>query len=166
MNIFMLDNDPAIAAKYHCDSHVIKMILESAQLLATAINETQGNGKQVMPYKSTHVNHPCNIWVRESRDNALWLVELAYALNAEYRYRYRRTVNHKSYDMLTATQIKRRIKSLPDAGFTSPALAMPDRYWVLEPFDPVASYRAYYRGSKAELLSYTRRELPEWLVYA
>ncbi len=162
MNIFMLDDDPIKAAKYHCDKHVVKMILESAQLLSTAIN--LHHGKQVMTYKSTHINHPCNIWVRESRDNALWLVEMTYALNAEYRYRYGRNVNHKSHDMLVASRIKQRIKVLPDVGLTPPALAMPDKYWVLDPFDAVSSYRQYYKGAKSAFMSYTKRELPEWLL--
>ena len=162
MNIFMLDQDPVKAAQHHADKHVIKMILESAQLLCTAINHH--HGKQVMPYKTTHLNHPCSLWVRESRDNALWLVELTEALNAEYRYRYRGLSNHKSWDMLKSCRIRTRLRSLPSVGLTPAALAMPDKYWVLDPFDPVASYRAYYRGSKADLLQYTRRDLPEWLL--
>lgn len=60
MNIFYLDKDPKLCAQYHCDKHVVKMILESAQLLCTAVNEAAG--KEVAPYKSTHVNHPCSIW--------------------------------------------------------------------------------------------------------
>lgn len=165
MNIFLLDENPELAAQYHCNTHVIKMILESAQLLSTAIN--LHHGKQVMPYKSTHINHPCAIWVRESRDNALWLVELTTALNAEYKYRYKKTrnENHKSYDMLTAARIKNRIKSLPATPQTPPALAMPDKYWVIDSLgmDAVQSYRNYYKNGKTDLLAYTRREPPEWL---
>jgi hypothetical protein len=36
MNIFYLDKDPIKAAEYSCDKHVVKMILESAQMLCTA----------------------------------------------------------------------------------------------------------------------------------
>lgn len=168
MNIFILDNDPEQAAKAHCDKHTIKMILESAQLLSTAINTH--SGKQVMPYKTTHLNHPCSIWVRESRDNALWLVELTTALNAEYKYRYNKSKNenHKSYDMLITAKIKTLIKSLPATPQTPPALAMPDKYWVMDSLgmDAVASYRNYYKNGKADLLNYTRREPPEWLGLA
>ena len=110
MNIFMLDQDPVKAAKYHADKHVIKMILESAQLLCTAINNH--HGKQVMPYKTTHLNHPCSLWVRESRDNALWLVDLTQALNQEYKHRYLRSVNHKSWDMLKSSSIRSRLRVL------------------------------------------------------
>lgn len=71
MNIFYLDENPNLCAQYHCDRHVIKMILESAQLLCTALNVVAG--QQVTPYKSTHVNHPCSIWVRELRKLELCL---------------------------------------------------------------------------------------------
>ena len=42
MNIFYLHNDPQIAAQMHCDKHVVKMILEYAQLLSTAHHELDG----------------------------------------------------------------------------------------------------------------------------
>ncbi len=69
MNIFILDEDITKSAQAHCDKHVVKMILESAQLLCTAVNYYAG--EQVTPYKSTHMNHPCSIWVRESLANFL-----------------------------------------------------------------------------------------------
>ena len=82
MNIFYLDEDPRLCAQYHCDRHVIKMILESAQLLCTAVNILAG--EQVTPYKSTHVNHPCSIWVRESFDNWNYVWNLAKHLEVEW----------------------------------------------------------------------------------
>ena len=86
MNIFYLDHDPRLAAQYHCDKHVVKMILESAQLLCTAVNIRAGG--QVSPYKTTHVNHPCSIWVRQNSANAMWVWYLLCYLNAEYSFRY------------------------------------------------------------------------------
>ena len=58
MNIFILDKDPKTAAEYHCDKHVLKMILETAQMLCTAHWETGGQA----PYRATHKNHPCTKW--------------------------------------------------------------------------------------------------------
>ncbi len=81
MNIFVLDEDIEQCAQYHCDQHVVKMILESVQMLCTALNKKGF----VTPYKSTHVNHPCVLWVEESFDNFLWLKKLAIELNTEYR---------------------------------------------------------------------------------
>lgn len=72
MNIFVLDEDIEKCARYHCDQHVIKMILESAQMLCTALNK-KGHST---PYRSTHSNHPCVLWVEQSHDNFCWLIGL------------------------------------------------------------------------------------------
>jgi hypothetical protein len=84
MNIFVTDINSTECAKFLDDKRVIKMVLESAQLLSTAINECGGKG----PYKTTHKNHPCSIWVRKSSYNYNWLFNHFRALLAEYTARY------------------------------------------------------------------------------
>ena len=79
MNIFVLDRDPEIAGSYHCDKHVLKMIIESAQLLSNSHNLTGKEG----PYRLTHRNHPCTKWVMESIANYRWLVKLGKTLCRE-----------------------------------------------------------------------------------
>lgn len=103
MNIFILDRDAATAARMMCDKHVIKMILESCQLLSTAHHVLDGEelyvntGKRKYKTyictkknicKATMVNHPCTIWARETRANYIWLWRHAYALCKEYTRRY------------------------------------------------------------------------------
>ena len=157
MNIFYLDHDPILAAQYHVDKHVVKMILESAQLLCTAINTASGS--QITPYKTTHINHPSAIWVRQSRANAHWLYQLMTALNNEYVYRFMN--QHLAFCKLRAANISQLIDTyLPDAEFTEPPLAMPDEY---KSTDAVISYRAYYTLGKAHLHKYTKRQEPYWL---
>ena len=90
IKIFVLDKDPELAAKYHCDKHVIKMILETAQILCTV---RWKYGCQA-PYNPTHINHPCVKWASESKDNYLWLCRLGVFLCREYRERYNK--QHKS----------------------------------------------------------------------
>ena len=97
MNIFVLDDDITKCAEYHCDQHAIKMILESVQLLCTALNKKGFS----TPYKSTHAKHPCVLWVEASYDNFEWLVQLTLALNAEYRFRFDKTGDHKSIAVLS-----------------------------------------------------------------
>ena len=63
MNIFYLHEDPATASTYMYDKHVVKMILESAQMLCTA-HHHYGNGDNV-PYKKAHYNHPSSVWARK-----------------------------------------------------------------------------------------------------
>ena len=165
MNIFYLDKDPQQAAKYHCDKHVVKMILESAQILCTIVNEASGS--QCTPYKSTHKNHPCTLWAGRSIANAKWLWELTKYLNEEYRYRFNHDKDHKSWAMLKDIDMQRKLKRhIPMTaqamrkGITTPAQAMPD---YLKSDDAVFSYRLYYQLEKQHLLKYTRREMPEWL---
>lgn len=157
MNIFYLSPDAEECARYHVDKHVSKMILESAQLLCTAVNICAG--KQASPYKTTHVNHPCSIWVRQSNLNAVWLYSLMSELNKEYYFRYGK--HHLSYLKLEEAKIFNMIlQYIPSGNFTTPALAMPDEY---KTNDPVESYRTYYREAKQHLHKWTKREQPKWL---
>ena len=80
MNIFYLDRDPHEAARLQCDKHVVKMILETAQLLSTAHNELDGGQ---IAYKTTHKNHPSAVWARKSLDNYLWLYRHLEGLGSE-----------------------------------------------------------------------------------
>lgn len=165
MNIFYLDENPAIAATYHCDKHVVKMILESAQLLCTALNVT--SGKQITPYKTTHVNHPCAIWVRESLSNWNYVFQLMLELEKEWQLRYKHVKRHKSVSTLLESSdncfhfVDMAKLLLADKPFTSPALAMPDHCKISS--DPTECYRYYYRTEKKDLLNYTGREMPFWL---
>lgn len=153
MNIFILDTDIETCAQYHCDQHVVKMILESVQMLCTALNK-QGF---TTPYKSTHIKHPCVLWVEESFGNFLWLKELALALNTEYRFRYERDTDHKSISVLN--EITNCIYE--DRGLTEFAQAMPDKYKV--PGDAVIAYRQFYLGEKMQFAKWTKRSVPKWV---
>tara|TARA_R110002167_G_scaffold61151_4_gene172486 strand:- start:2208 stop:2726 length:519 start_codon:yes stop_codon:yes gene_type:complete len=158
MNIFVLDQNIEKCAKYHCDKHVIKMILESAQMLSSVVR-IQGFD---IGYKLTHKNHPCSIWARESLSNYLWLLQLTEDLNSEYRYRYNKEVNHKSYDMVKTLPIP----NLTDKGLTPFAQAMPEQY---KNKNTVQAYRSYYLNEKSNILQWTKREPPffykEWISF-
>jgi hypothetical protein len=140
MNIFVLDNDPRLAAIMHCDKHIAKMVLESAQMLCSVINERGG----ATPYKTTHKNHPCTRWCRASQENFHWLTQHAKELNNQYRKRYGKQVNHKSWEIIKQTVRGNAeiIRSLPDIGPTPFAQAMPEQY---KNTNAVTAYRAYYK---------------------
>ena len=89
MNIFYLHNDPQVCAAYHCDKHVVKMILEYAQLLSTAHHELDGV-PSIECYKKTHVNHPSAVWARQSKRHYRWLYRLLSHTCREYTKRYRK----------------------------------------------------------------------------
>lgn len=153
MNIFILDTNIEKCARYHCDQHVVKMILESVQMLCTALNKKGFD----TPYKSTHIKHPCVLWVEESYENFLWLQRLAVALNDEYRYRYEKEQNHKSIVVLDDIASYQ----YDNIGLTEFAQAMPDHYKV--PGDAVRAYRQFYVGDKMGFAKWTRRRVPAWV---
>jgi hypothetical protein len=151
MNIFVLDLDPKLAAQAHYDKHVVKMALESAQILSTAINLNGGKG----PYKSTHTKHPCVIWAAKTRQNYDWLWKLHNYLCLEYTHRFGK--QHATYRLLPST-----VPFIPtiinNHGF---ALAMPPECMISK--DPVECYRYYYNTLKKHLKKYTKREAPIWI---
>lgn len=156
MNIFVLDDDPKLCAMAHCDKHVVKMILETAQMICTT-HHLIGGYEYEIPYKSTHINHPCNRWLRDSVENYNWLMSLITHLNDEYRYRYDKNVNHKSYDAVKDLPIP----DLPNIPRTRFARAMPDEIKIGQ--NVVKSYRNYYNISKKDIISYKKRDPPKWL---
>ena len=156
MNIFVLDWDVKKCAMYHNDKHVVKMILETAQLLCGVHHMTESPSENV-PYKLSHKNHPCSIWARESMDNYLWLCELGMELCAEYTFRYGK--RHKSQQVIEWCIDNR--PNIPEEGFTVPAKAMPDQYKVE---DVVQSYRNYYLGEKKSFCNWKNRSIPSWFL--
>lgn len=178
MNIFYLHKDPKIAAQYHCDKHVIKMILESAQLLSVAHRVLDGeegvklssNGRKlktwVLPdwredvlYQVSHYNHPCAIWVRESQANYYWLECLLKHLYNEYTERYNKV-------HLTQIKLEDALLFPPDnlvkREFTEPPQAMDLYPQCKVPGDVVQAYRNYYREIKADIAVWKYSPKPYW----
>jgi hypothetical protein len=158
MNIFFLHWCPKKAAKYHVDRHVIKMILETAQLLCSVhwmLNSTAH-------YKLTHKNHPSAVWARFCVGNYLWLVELGLALCEEYRFRYGEHKRHKSQSILEDLAI-RIPAELPHGPVSPPPQAMPDEF--KRPHNLArAAYRDYYTFNKAHLHSWKNRPIPSFIT--
>lgn len=143
MNLFYLDRDPTEAARLQCDKHVVKMILETAQMLSTAHNEL--DGIQVA-YKSTHKNHPSTVWVRSSAAAYEWAFNHMMALGSEYAKRYGKT--HK-----TIREHAKRLGMLPIAlercrkPFDVPPQCMYDE---CRRDDTVLAYQLYYNAKADE----------------
>jgi len=155
LNIFVLDINPEIAAQFHCDKHVVKMILESAQLLSTCHQIL--DGKNDIFYKSTHINHPCNKWVRESSENYKWLYSLFYYLCKEYQYRYNKIHLTESKLLQILSNLPKNIKHYTLTEFS---LCMPENCKINN--DVVESYRNYYIKQKLFAKWNRNREKPFW----
>ena len=139
MNIFYLDKDPITAAVVQYNKHVVKMILESAQMLCAA-HHILGNSEDV-PYKLAHKNHPCTIWTRENSLHYDWLYEHMMALGNEYEDRYGRV--HMSIDKCKHLNI--HPENIPHESFEQPPQCMPDKY---KDKCSVQAYWNYYIGEK------------------
>ena len=174
MNIFILDKSPGCAARQHCDKHVVKMIIESAQMLSTAHRILDGteyqdktrNGRRIKRwrlnenddnfYKAVHMNHPCTIWTRKSKQNYEWHYELFIALCDEYTHRYGKV--HET-DRKLRELLKEPPKNISDAGLTEWPQCMPD---YCKDQDPIQAYRNYYIHEKKDFAVWTSRQTPNW----
>lgn len=163
MNIFFLDYDPQRCAEYMVDSHVSKMILETAQLLSTAHHVHKSPTAKYM-YKPTHVHHPSAVWTQRSVINYKWLVNHFHGLAGEFEHRFGGR-HHKSYDELVDVLCEPP-EALGDIGLlTVPKCAMDDEYKVGNGYtwdSVVLSYRNYYKHGKRDLHRWTRRPRPEF----
>jgi hypothetical protein len=176
VNIFAIDKDPIQSAMWMVDKHVVKMILETAQLLSTAhrildgeqyIDKTKTgrnvkrwrlpDDREQMLYSATHINHPSAVWCRATVHNYGWLYQHFVALMDEYTYRYGKV--HKCEAM--SQWLVYPPKNIKIAELTPVTPAMPDEYKV--PNDHVESYRNYYRIAKERMHKWTKREKPAWI---
>ena len=165
MNIFALSKSPRQSAMYHGDKHVVKMLLESCQMLYS-VHWVLSSSLESAPlakngqhgYKLAHKNHPCTKWARESRANYLWLAALAVCLAEEYEFRWPGRVHSCKEHALW---LKENVPPL--AGKQTPfAVAMDLEYKLAS---PIASYRNYYIKAKMDKRGkYTRREMPWFLT--
>jgi hypothetical protein len=168
MNIFYLDEKPRVAAQMHCDKHVVKMVLEYAQILSTAHRVCDGDevADREGLYKATHKNHPSAVWARQSIGNYDWLSDLWGYLGSEYHHRYGKV--HKSAtiawlfyapDFIPKKAVRSRV-------LCPPPQCMPDEYKCnpssASSNDTVSAYQAYYIGDKARFAKWTKRPTPEW----
>ena len=182
MNIFYVDKDPKTAAKMMCDKHIIKMILESAQMLCSAKRVLDGteyydktkNGRKIkrwrldnsneeaIIYKAGWAKHPSTQWVMKSAYNYIWLYKHMLALNEEYKLRWQKDEDHTSI-----TKLGELLKHLPKNApinviGTDADPAMPEHCKI--PGDSVGSYRKYYILEKRRFAKWDKPNavMPEW----
>jgi hypothetical protein len=185
MNIFVLNESPILAARDHCDKHICKMILESAQMLCTAHwlgwqrmlkpdmssfsrkgyrewLHDQVDPRLRAPWKMTHVSHPCTQWTQRAWGNYMWLSLHGVELCREYTRRYGKVHKAEEVHRWLNRVIPPTFEGTTSApnGITPFAIAMPEKYHV--PDDPVASYRAYYLGDKARFAKWKKGNVPAW----
>jgi len=180
MNIFALSPVPEVAAKWHCDKHVPKMIVESAQMLSTAHRVLDGildrrpsksgktrvkyweleDDREDILYKAVHVGHPCTVWTMESHSNYKWHYELFKYLCKEYTHRYGK--KHLS-EKLLLNVLKKTPKNIKKSYMTPYALAMGSNPECMDYDDPIGSYQNFYQTKQQRFsMKWTKREIPHW----
>lgn len=178
MNVFYLDRDPKACAEAHCDKHVVKMIIEYAQLMSTAHRILDGteyidltaNGRKIKRWrmedekyenglmKASHINHPSAVWTRRSKENYIWLNRMWNYLLLEYTHRYGKTHACSKYmEVLYVWP-----ENIPKGSFTEPPPAMPDYCKVTG--NSIASYHKYYINEKVRFARWTKRSRPDWFT--
>lgn len=183
MNLFYLDKDPIKAAQLQCDKHVVKMIVESAQMLSTAHRMLDGtlvetrtktgrkgrhyrldDSRENLLYKAVHYHHPCTVWTMKSNNNYNWHWVHYKALCEEYTYRYGKV--HKTDDLLTEA-LYQPPRNIPVGHLSPLPLAMGAAPECIDYSDPVGSYRKFYQTKQKRFkMAWTKREIPEWFQVA
>jgi hypothetical protein len=180
MNLFILDKDPVKAAQLQCDKHVVKMIVESAQMLSTVHRMLDGkeerrpsksgktmsrywslpDSRESILYKAVHMHHPCTVWTAQSNNNYNWHWVHFAALCDEYHYRYGKV---HSTDKLLREALKELPRNIPIGNLTSQPLAMKSNPECIDYSDVVGSYRKFYQTKQARFkMVWSKRDVPSW----
>lgn len=182
MNIFVLSDNPVEAAQLQCNAHVIKMIVESAQMLSTVHRMLDGvlkrapsksgktmskhwtlpDNRESVLYKAVHMAHPCTVWTMASDMNYNWHYAHFVALCDEYTHRYGKV-------HATDTLLRKALAVMPSnikyGDLTPFALAMKANPECMHPDDPVRSYREFYQTKQDRFkMAWTNRNVPEWFI--
>lgn len=179
MNIFFLSYNIEHNAKYYCDKHVVKIILELVQMLYSA-HQTEADIRRIKKeapynksgkhgYRPAYTKHPMTMWVRETEKNYLYSVLLALNLCKEYTYRYNKEHSCEKHvfwllnNIPTFLEVKYsedtiRLSFLPY--LTKVPICISDKSLHLS--DTVKSYRNYYNYEKAKFAKWTKRDIPHW----
>ena len=156
MNIFVLHENPIAAAVMHCDKHVPKMVVEAAQMLASALrrhgatDEDMPLTKAGTPYKGGYAHHPCTVWAGDNRDNFTWLSFHALALSGEYKNRFGKTHACK----VPIEQMVAMIDIIPEGEQTPFGRAFDktnpdhDEWYDEDKYTAVEAYRLYYHTKR------------------
>ena len=163
MNIFYLSECPVESAQSQCDKHVVKMILESAQMLCTAHHACPTDAQRPEKfYKQAHLNHPSTIWVRTTTDNYEWMIIHALALCEEYTHRYGKihgASKHKNALFFGSSYV-------PEGEQTPHPQCFSGLYHLkTDEFLPIKAYREFYKADKLKFARYSKgRSMPEWMA--
>ena len=155
MNIFVTDPCPIQSARNLPDKHIVKMPLETCQMLSIIYSDWYyGVGKLYKsdgtPYRTAHGafrNHPCTQWAAANQYNLAWLITHGIALCNEYTARYHK--RHTCHDVIRQALViyARCFSHWPSAQayrkVTSFTRAMPESIKFDTTIDTITAYKQY-----------------------
>ena len=177
MNIFVTDPDPVVSAQCLPDKHVVKMPLETCQMLSIVASASWGHGYGHLPKKKTGTwyatakgafrNHPCTQWAAASIFNTAWLIQHGCALSDEYTHRYGKV--HGCAD--TLFEAKKTFHKFAGEVITCYCMvesftrAMPDEYKHDTSIDTFTAYKNYISSKPWAASNYLRdsSRKPDWI---
>lgn len=173
MNIFFTDANPNIAARNLCDKHIPKMIVESAQMLGSALRRHGATDdmmpltKKGTPYKGGYHNHPSTKWVGDSRANYIWMLNHAFTMSMEYSFRFGK--RHFCHTALEKMNSDACVLLIPAGNITKFARAFNKELYPQlydeEKFSAVEAYREYYHLDKRRFAKWEKgTPAPYWWV--
>jgi hypothetical protein len=173
MNIFILDEDPKIAAQYNCDAHTVSQVKEIAQMLVHCFTDEQLKHapltKSGTVRKKTHANHPCSIFVRQNKENLMWALQHGYYLDEERLYRSNYTKNaHWDIQFFKWVEANLNDSLVPDGSLTKFAIAIAEdkkcrNISNFDSLDIIQQYQLYYVFDKP-FATFKKRGIPDWFA--
>lgn len=175
MNIFAVNQNPLIAARELPDKHIVKMPLESCQMLSIIYSKWYYDWGEVYkadgnPYetkKGAFRNHPCTKWAAENYNNLAWLITHGVHLCTEYNKRYGK-IHSCNKTLFEAKKLfhKKTGKAITIYSMVdSFARAMPDDIKYDKSIDDITAYRKYINTKPWVKENYVRlpERKPEWI---
>ena len=163
MNRFIIEFNVEDIAKSLCDQHIVKMPLEEAQMLCTALwHHAPEYAEEQDLYKPVHQKHPCTLWAMQTRSNFYFAYDLYCAMLCEYHHRYGKWHGAGKHSIA----IKDGIKYIPE-GWQTPhpqCFSGLDHLKTDEQY-PIKAYREFYKADKLKFARYIKgRSMPEWMA--
>ena len=169
MNIFCIDKDPIQSAKWLCDQHCNKMVLESAQMVANCFSEqvleSAPTTKRSTTRKYSYWNHPCSIWARETLGNLDWLLRHSLAMEVErldrgFNPHFSAEFLHWAYENILKSANDLSLEQTPFAIAINEAMSCRQEA-TFESSDEVGKYRLYYKLDKP--FATWKKNKPLWI---
>ena len=170
MNIFVTDPSPHVSAQVLPDKHIVKMPLETCQMLSIVCSDKWGHsygelhrldGQPYKTEKGAFRNHPCTVWANQSLINTWWLVAHGIGLCQEYTHRYGKT--HSCQKTIEEAQsiIPFGYQHTPET-FT---FAGPDQFKYDKTIDIFTAYKKYIASKPWVATNYLRdpSRKPSWI---